>query len=731
MEGRFWVWNKDIWLDTQPDLPLTPLDQIPPALLPYLRLSDLGQHMPQPYFYMASPDVGGTAPVLLLEAAPIGVSVSATGQIEAFLLPALPQAWAGGSALQQLNWLRQIAALWPSFSQEQVAATLLQLETLRVDQALLRITTLTPDQNSPSPVTLRSLGQRWQPLAQLAQPAVQPYLIWLAQALAEGRLTTHPELLAELEQAIQTLGQGLSVGVDWVAETDQGPARDRNEDACYPQGQLYQRRLTRIPEATAPLPMVLVCDGIGGHEQGNVASNTAIKLMLEELQPLAELTDLSLGVVAQRLRRAITLANDAISARNNDEQRSARSRMGTTLVMGLVHFPYLSIAHLGDSRAYRISAQTCYQITLDDDVASREAHLGYALHQEAIQMPSGGALIQALGISDSGYLYPTVQHVLIDDSSIFLLCSDGLSDYDRVEALWPTRVKPLVGHPDRALQSLARELINEANRLNGHDNVTVGLLRFIPAGASWPTLPAAGLTKQFPDVARGKAQVNAGTGTQGTLMVTPASRVARPVAWKTLVGGATLALLALGGGLWAYRQRQPPPLALQALGTFWPLDALAGQPLPPLALAATAEVTLGSYWQVSTSSGSPTLREPLRLAPTVGNPGANSAAQGGTSPAASTAPLLPAGSILKVVGRQTTVDRNKWVRLQVCSIPSGASLSQAPQESGQPIPLAPPGPLQQRLSAPGDQGWALARQLYSTASALDSVTLTQAGDCVP
>ena len=55
-----------------------------------------------------------------------------------------------------------------------------------------------------------------------------------------------------------------------------------------------------------------------------------------------------------------------------------------------VHFPYVSIAHLGDSRAYRISDRTCYQITLDDDIASRETRLGYALYSEALQVPSGG-----------------------------------------------------------------------------------------------------------------------------------------------------------------------------------------------------------------------------------------------------------------------------------------------------------------------------------------------------
>ncbi len=716
--GRYQVWQHPIWLDTQPDAVIKSLEVIPPSLLPYLRLSDLAQFIPRPYYYLTPEDGSLTSPVLLLDAAPIGLSLTEADHIQAHLLPTLNQAWGAGTAIQQLNWLRQVALLWSALSQEQVAATLLAPAQLRVDQSLLRITTLVADQASPVPVTLVSLGQQWHALAQAAQPSVRGYLTWLATALMQGTVSTSAELMAELEQAIQTLAQGLSVTVDWVADTDQGPSRDRNEDACYPQGQAQQQVLIGQGGEAQTLPLLLVCDGIGGHEQGNVASQTAIKLLLEELQPLAQQPDLSPTVVAQRLKQAITLANNAISSRNNDEQRSARARMGTTVVVALVHFPYVSIAHLGDSRAYRVSLQTGYQITLDDDVASREAHLGYALYQEAVHMPGGGALVQALGINDSGYLYPTVQHLCIDDPCVLLLCSDGLSDYDRVDALWPYTARSLVGNAT-ALAPVAQQLIQQANRLNGHDNVTVGLMRFLAQTTSLPTLPAQQLRPQ------------SNTATPALVAPTEVASVpvgttplAQPVArrsWGRWLGGTAAALLVLGGAGWTYWSRQPQPVALTPVLDTWPAADLAGQSLLPLGLALTVDIAVGSFWQVSAT---PFTAPGLRLAPSP-----TLAANADVTPSSATeAPAIPAGSILKVVSRQTLADQTDWVRLQVCSIPSGRSLAEVPTESD-PTLVESSAALAQQLTQPGDEGWIRHYHLYGAATNLDTITPTQAGGC--
>ncbi|NJL49250.1 MAG: serine/threonine-protein phosphatase [Leptolyngbyaceae cyanobacterium SM2_5_2] len=470
------------------------------------------------------------------------------------------------------------------------------------------------------------------------------------------------------------------------------------------------------------MPLLLVCDGIGGHEQGNVASQTAIKLLLEELQPLAQQPDLSPTVVAQRLKQAIILANNAISSRNNDEQRSARARMGTTVVVALVHFPYVSIAHLGDSRAYRVSARTCYQITLDDDVASREAHLGYALYQEAAHMPGGGALIQALGINDSGYLYPTVQCLCVDDPSLLLLCSDGLSDYDRVDALWPYTARTLVGN-SMALAPVAQQLIQQANRLNGHDNVTVGLMRFLAQAATLPTLPAQRLRPQAETVTPpSEARTELSAVPLGTTMLAQ-PRPRRP--WGRWLGGTAAALLMLAGAGWVYWQRQLQPAAITPVVGTWPLADLSGQPLQLLALALTTDISVGSFWQVGAVTPSRPLTTVLRLAP---SPTLAANTEEGVA-SASVDPVLPTGSIVKVVSRQTLADQTDWVRLQVCSIPSGRSLAEVPTEFSSTAGGFPPASLTQQLTQPGDEGWVRRYHLYGAATVLDTVTPTQAGGC--
>ncbi|MBW4481365.1 MAG: protein phosphatase 2C domain-containing protein [Tildeniella torsiva UHER 1998/13D] len=745
--GRFLAWGDgqkrpqgghQLWLDTRPDTPTPALDKIPAPVLAYQKLFHLAQHVPRPYAYLTPEQTGLTSTVLLLDGAPIGMrlhpqaanekgELPGQGKIEAAILPSLSQRWAEGSPLQQLNWLRQVAALWPTFIEEQVAATLLDLDDLRVDGALLRLTRLVAD--APSP-TLAQLGQQWQPLGLTAQPPVRPYLGWLSKALKDGRLTSAPDLVAEFEGAIQTLAQGLLVTVDWAANTDQGPTRDRNEDACYPENDPRQQRLPCPADRIETLPLLLVCDGIGGHEQGSVASQTAIKLLQQELEPLTQQAYPSPGAIAQRLKQALILANDAISARNNDEHRSARARMGTTVVVALVHFPYVSIAHIGDSRAYRISPHTCYQITVDDDVASREAQMGYALYSEAVQLPSGGALIQALGISDSGLLYPSVQHLLLDDPSVLLLCSDGLSDYDRVEALAPHLVAPLTTAPSPLSPAVAA-LIEQANRLNGHDNVTVGLMRFIPQPRPQLTLPAGSLRQvdnvisSAPRAANLAEDPAAASTTRLVAPAQPADLAPTPTPsgfpWAAFLGGMGVVIAVLAGVGWAIGRSATEPVALQPLATRWPLPALAGRPLPEAALAAIVDVQVGSFWQSAPVLDAVGNAELLRLSqqPALGS-------------AAGDPPMVATGSVLRVVSRQTTADNGDWVRLRVCSIPSGESLEQQPQETDQSPPALSTAPaLGQRLLAPGEEGWVQTRQLYGAGALLELVTPAQAGRCTP
>lgn len=723
MAHRYLVWKHPVWLDTRPEQPISAVEPIPPKVLPYLHLSGLIQHIPRPYDYLPKAVSGLDRDVLLLESAPLSLTPSTTAPelMQVQVLPSIGQAWAGGTALQQINWLRQIALLWSPLAEERVTATLLAPETLRVDHALLRVARLVADPPQSPPPTLSRLGRGWQPWVAQAQPTIQAYLGWLTTALTQDYFPSALALVAELEQAIQTLAAGLTVTVEWDADTDQGPSRSRNEDACFPQRQAQKQVLTSAGDPES-LPLLLVCDGIGGHEQGSVASQTAVQILTTTLQAFHRQGDLSPGTVAQSLHQAIVQVNTAIANRNNDEQRSARARMGTTAVLALVHFPYVSVAHLGDSRAYRVSARTAYQITLDDDVASREARLGYALYPEATHMAGGGALVQALGINDSAYLYPTVQHFLVDDPSVLLLCSDGLSDHDRVETLWPHVIAPLVGQ-SAPLTPAVERLIQWANQLNGHDNATVGLMRFLPQTIPGPTLPAHALAALPPDPALPPPREPSGSAASGpapTALATPTtlaaptapppnlattplpnrvpdSRRRRGGRWWALAAGAVPTLLLLAGLGWVYARWHPQPVALQGFSP-WPpgLDIEALAESARATLAPPTNIAVGTFWQRSTAWPNPQ-PDPLSLRPTP--------AGSVTTPQ----PTLPVGSILKVVDQRRVGGQTQWVFLQVCALSPSPALPQSVQ--------------------PGRQGWVSAPDLAAHATRLNPVQPSQRGVC--
>jgi len=134
------------------------------------------------------------------------------------------------------------------------------------------------------------------------------------------------------------------------------------------------------------------------------------------------------------------------------------------------------IIHVGDSRVYAVTANNIRQVTLDDDVATRETTLGYNFYAYSSQRIDGGALIQALGTRGSDMLVPRVQRFFIDEDTVLLLCSDGLSDFDRVDQIYRSSLLPILTE-NKPLDRSCQDLIDRANELNGHDNITVALMR--------------------------------------------------------------------------------------------------------------------------------------------------------------------------------------------------------------------------------------------------------------
>ena len=792
LNQRYLLKRDRTFLDTKPGILPESLPEIPDFLTPYLHLSAYPLHVPRPYSVLRTPDKDY---VLMLESSALWVATPTEVPTQ---LPRLINRWADAPPLRQLNWLWQIAHIWDAFAAEQVAATLLDSSLLRVDGSILRLLELAspmPDVGGtgmgevlPQP-TLVDLARSWQPLAESAHQAVRAFLERLCVSLERQQLNAE-QLTEQLSLAITVCASGQHVAYDLSVNTDQGPTRKRNEDACFPDSGTDEKLTS---EQTKDQPQLLiVCDGIGGHQGGDVASKLAISTIRQQLAPLLSAdspkmtaTELSLAIEA-----AICAANDEISAQNDQAQRQARDRMGTTLVLALVKGAEVYIAHLGDSRAYRISGRDCQQVTLDDDVASRQVRLGGSLYREVLVQPGAGSLIQALGMGPSQSLRPTVQRFVIDESCVFLLCSDGLSDSDRVEQFWQQELKPLVSrgmNDENATAETGLRLVELANRCNGHDNVTVGLLnaqvvrvsdRIVPrdvsadasgaVGAAAKVSSRKGKKKARPTTAlqstvsnrtinstgsKDAAKASATSDSDGSVEITPGQAQTARLKKKGGSGfkkaGIALVLIALAGGVfyslfpglrWRWQSPAANPVTGPDSALPEPTDVSGQTPVArvPVDIKVSAYIRifstdgLGISTDTTEAQGSqpastPTLYPNLERA---------------TDDSRKLTSTVSTGSIVQIL-EKAELDDDLWVHVQLCS---SNNLSDPLSDGGEPIDAnadtPAPGAEVPPLNRPeaieegqplamksGDKGWILEADLVDIARPIPEVEASQKGSC--
>jgi serine/threonine protein phosphatase PrpC len=747
LADRFLCKGHRIFLDTQPSLMPEPYKEIPSVgnVYSYLRLSPYRLHLPEFYEWVDRP--GQTSdPILLLNESALVVTVDDSQQeVTVHLLPTLSQQWASASGLRQLHWLWQIAQLWQPFSTEHVAASLLNVETLRVEGSILRLLELTPGK-TPSLVDLGQLWLQWLPTA---KPDIAPFLENICQALVQGHLSAADQLSEQLDLGLVVAGRSLHRRIEIATRTDQGPSRKRNEDSCYPPHGTVQSHLIAgtndPPSATNPL--VVVCDGIGGHQGGDVASGLAIAAIHQQLTQILPGAIAPDGIV-RALEQATQVANDAISARNDNEHRQERQRMGTTLVMGLVHQHELYVTHVGDSRAYWISRYGCHQITLDDDIATREVRLGYGSYRQAIQQPISGSLVQALGMGPSSLLHPTTQRFILDDDGIFLLCSDGLSDFDRVEESWETILLPVI-EGRSTLHDASQALVQLANTRNGHDNVTVGLIYCqvsqqtpipVPAELNLThTAPPSEILHTPPDIIQ-----------QPPTQPAPATQANRRPGTSNGLGSllfSILLLLGIAGGLvyiffpgrveqWlgfgaGSQPSTPPDVATTASEV--PDTPADGSVAAPLLEDPTSALDTGDFIQVADPSS---LRSQAPVSPDAAEPILLYEQPILTAPSSETGVLgqLPVGSVAQVIRRQQrSPDDSLWLQLKICRIPpienadSSLSSSEASPESPESPSALETAPVV--LVQAGDMGWIAEEAIAPFVRRLPSPTVIQQGAC--
>ncbi|MEM9507257.1 MAG: protein phosphatase 2C domain-containing protein [Cyanobacteria bacterium P01_E01_bin.35] len=460
INDRYLALSEQIFLETQPSKPPVTPEEVPEEIVVYLQLFTCYPHIPQAYGMLDGTDAWlfdyGTVPTTNAD----GLLINSN-----HLIPHIANLWSGATALQQLNWLWQLAKLWKPLSSKNVAGTLLAPDLIRINGQVIQLLQLKNDGEEQA--SLRDLGSLWSRWAENAQGNIKDVVKQLASRMETGVVERASQVIAILDQAINHSRQAKQYSYQVYALSDSGPNRTNNEDAAYP---ALSENVSGSENALA-----IVCDGVGGHDGGEIASGETIKYLRSKISQITLEEHYSSRKILGKLARYINGANDIISKRNDSEQRQERQRMGTTLVMALSYAQEIFLGHVGDSRIYWITANSCHQMTIDDDLASREVRLGYALYRDSLQYPSAGALIQAIGMRDSAALHPNLQRYMIDDDCIFLLCTDGLSDFDRVEQQWRRSVLPVLeGKKD--LVNAVKDLITLANEKNGHDNVTVALV---------------------------------------------------------------------------------------------------------------------------------------------------------------------------------------------------------------------------------------------------------------
>lgn len=240
--------------------------------------------------------------------------------------------------------------------------------------------------------------------------------------------------------------------------TDVGLQRDHNEDTfrCLDQYGLY-----------------LVADGMGGHRSGEVASKMASDGMLAFFEATARedatwpfAVDPALGLRENRLAASIKMANKQIFERSVND--ASAHGMGTTVVGMLISAEdgVALIAHVGDSRAYRVRDERIMQLTRDHSLVNDYIAMMPDLPKEAMDVLPKNVITRALGMQEAVVVDLVKKDVQEGDR--FILCTDGLSGQ-----VPSNRICEIVVQHGKDLNACAKKLISAANEAGGDDNVTV------------------------------------------------------------------------------------------------------------------------------------------------------------------------------------------------------------------------------------------------------------------
>lgn len=242
-----------------------------------------------------------------------------------------------------------------------------------------------------------------------------------------------------------------------TAKTDIGKGRAENQDnyrsGVFPNGVVWG----------------IVCDGMGGGQDGKLASTLAADCMEDVLYTCLQ-KDPKDSEIEKIMVQGVELANEEIYQRSGN----GAVVMGTTLVSAVVRDQIIHVAHAGDSRAYLYEDGILEQLTHDHSMVQEMVDMGYISPMEAENHPEKNVITRALGVGGELQVEYTTRK--LNKEAILLLCTDGLSNMVSAE-----RMAQILEKYD--FYDASGELIQEALLEGGNDNITVLLMQLKEAGA--------------------------------------------------------------------------------------------------------------------------------------------------------------------------------------------------------------------------------------------------------
>lgn len=233
-----------------------------------------------------------------------------------------------------------------------------------------------------------------------------------------------------------------------VKQTDTGLKREQNEDQL---GVFYN---------TADQVLLLLCDGMGGQNAGDVASQMALTEVGERWRSTEEMAS---EEATTWLTQTLELTNQRILEKSN--QFDDLLGMGTTIVALADFGAEVVVAHVGDSRAYHLRQGSLAQVTKDHSYVQELVDQEIISPEEAKHHPQKNIITQSMGINPS--INVDLIQISVEVGDIFLLCSDGLTDMIEDQDI----LAVLLAKPN--IEEAVKQLIWEANNAGGRDNISI------------------------------------------------------------------------------------------------------------------------------------------------------------------------------------------------------------------------------------------------------------------